>query len=74
MTRKENWGVMLEGQNGNFALIMEIYRLTEKLVLVEVRKKEVDAGLGPGKEIWRDTLRPQLSELIYQPEEPSTES
>ncbi|CBI18055.3 unnamed protein product, partial [Vitis vinifera] len=41
VTRKENWGVMLEGQNGNFALIMEIYRLTEKLVLVEVRKKEI---------------------------------
>ena len=80
VTRRGNWGLMLEGQNGNFALIIEIYRLTEKLVVVEVRKREIDdvdgvgVGVGRGNEIWRDKLRPQLKELIYQPEEPVTGS
>ncbi|KAF5205632.1 CBL-interacting serine/threonine-protein kinase [Thalictrum thalictroides] len=52
--RKE-WHIVLEGQKGNIIVEIEVYRLTETLVVVEIKFYE---GL------WRK----KLSSLIYQPE------
>ncbi|KAF3447980.1 hypothetical protein FNV43_RR08687 [Rhamnella rubrinervis] len=67
VTTKENWGAKLEGQNGSFVAVMEIHRLTEKLVVVEF--KTVDRDVGIAREIWKDKLRPRLGGLVYDPEE-----
>ncbi|XP_059668124.1 CBL-interacting serine/threonine-protein kinase 14-like [Cornus florida] len=65
VTKKKDWGVKLEGQNGHFVAMVEIYRLTEKLVVVEIKRRESEVG--PSTEIWKDKLMPQLNALIYEP-------
>lgn len=67
VTRKKDLGARFEGQNGNFVAVMDFHRLTEKLVVVEIKKKEFSAG--PSREIWREKIQPQLSAFVYQPEE-----
>ncbi|KAJ8533894.1 hypothetical protein K7X08_007218 [Anisodus acutangulus] len=62
VTGKNGAGVRVEGQNGKFVLIMEINRLTEKVVIVEVKRKEI--GAGPDREIWKQKFKPQLSEFF----------
>lgn len=69
--RKKNWGVKLEGKNGNFVVVVEILRLTEELVVVDIRKK--DNVVGPSQEIWKDKLRPQLDCLVFKQEAPVAE-
>uniref|UniRef100_A0A5B7B9Y7 non-specific serine/threonine protein kinase n=1 Tax=Davidia involucrata TaxID=16924 RepID=A0A5B7B9Y7_DAVIN len=64
--RNNDWGVKLEGQNGNFVVVIELRRLTEKLVMVEIKRREIDDE--PSQEFWKGKLRPQLSALMYQPE------
>ncbi|KAF8402510.1 hypothetical protein HHK36_010595 [Tetracentron sinense] len=56
---KEELGVELEGQNGNFVVRVQIYRLTQNLVLVEVKKRGEDV-VGSYDEIWRKKLWPEL--------------
>ncbi|KAK8556097.1 hypothetical protein V6N13_070166 [Hibiscus sabdariffa] len=63
--RKER-GVYLEGQDSNFILTVNIHQLTESLVVVEVRRREVNVGLTG--DIWEDKLRPRLFDIIYEPE------
>ncbi|KAJ4704277.1 Non-specific serine/threonine protein kinase [Melia azedarach] len=66
LTKKE-WGAKLKGRDSNFTVVIEIYRLTDNLVIVDVKKREREVGASEG--IWKDKLRPQLSGLIYEPEE-----
>ncbi|KAG9144236.1 hypothetical protein Leryth_023038 [Lithospermum erythrorhizon] len=68
VTKKPGLGVRLEAQNGNFVVVVEIKRLTEKLVMVEVKKRE---GRGGPNNIllWKDKIRPQLNSLLHQPDE-----
>ncbi|KAH7514735.1 CBL-interacting serine/threonine-protein kinase 14 [Ziziphus jujuba] len=62
--RKDDWaGARLEGHNGNFIAVLEIHRLTEKLVVVEVKAMERNDGIT--EQIWKDKLRPQLRGLIH---------
>lgn len=61
--RKKEWGVELVGQNGNLHVGIEVYRLTEELVVVEVRRSGGDAACF--NNVWKDKLRPQL---VSQPE------
>ncbi|KAI7998211.1 CBL-interacting serine/threonine-protein kinase 14 [Camellia lanceoleosa] len=68
--RKKDWGLKVEGQNGLFVVVVEIDRLTDELVVVEVKRRESEAG--PSCEFWKDKLRPQLLSLTYQPERPVT--
>lgn len=68
VTKKKEWGLKMEGQNGNCIAVIEIHRLTEGLVVVETRKRETEAGR-TGGDIWKDKVRPQLRSLIYEPEE-----
>ncbi|XP_022874116.1 CBL-interacting serine/threonine-protein kinase 14-like [Olea europaea var. sylvestris] len=57
---KKGFGVMLQGQNGNFTLMIEINRLTEELMMVEVKS----SGLGPlGFDIWKEKFKPLLDSL-----------
>ncbi|EEF27838.1 CBL-interacting serine/threonine-protein kinase, putative [Ricinus communis] len=65
VSKNKNWGAKLEGPNGNFNMSIEIYQLTDKLVVVEMKGKEVNVI--PGQGIWKDKLRPHLGGLIYQP-------
>ncbi|XVF29690.1 hypothetical protein REPUB_Repub15cG0143800 [Reevesia pubescens] len=53
-------GIRLEGPNNNFVLAVDIHQLTEKLVVVEVGRREING------EIWKDKLRPKLSDLVYK--------
>ncbi|KAK4742550.1 hypothetical protein SAY87_000551 [Trapa incisa] len=64
----KGWGVRLEGQGGNFVAGVGIDRLTEELVVVEVKRREVEAE--SGRCLWKDKLRPKLLALIYQPDPP----
>ncbi|XP_057536244.1 CBL-interacting serine/threonine-protein kinase 14-like [Amaranthus tricolor] len=56
-------GVKIEGQNGDFGVVVEVHRLTEEFVVVQVRKREKDVG--PSHEFWKQKLRPKISSLIY---------
>jgi carbon catabolite-derepressing protein kinase len=56
---KKDWCVELGGQNGNLAFGVDVYRLTEKLVIVEAKSRGGDTGCY--KEMWKNKLRPQLS-------------
>lgn len=64
--RKKDWGLKVEDRNGNFVMVLEVYRLTERLVVIEIEKREV--GNESGRRIWKDKLRPKFNNLIYQPE------
>ncbi|KAF5476381.1 hypothetical protein F2P56_008104 [Juglans regia] len=65
VTKKE-WGAKLEGQDGYFVVAIQVYRLTDDMVVVEIRKKERNDG--SCQQIWKDKLRPRLGDLVYQPE------
>ncbi|OWM81642.1 CBL-interacting serine/threonine-protein kinase 14 [Punica granatum] len=72
VAQRKGWSVRLEGQGGNFVAGMRIDRLTEELVVVEVKRREaeVEPEVEPGRSLWKDELRPKLLGLIYQPDEP----
>ncbi|KAL9227780.1 hypothetical protein vseg_003431 [Gypsophila vaccaria] len=56
----------LEGQNGNFGLVVETRRLTDELVMVEVRWRETNSGSGYA--YWKEKLKLKIFDLIYQPD------
>ncbi|KAG2686164.1 hypothetical protein I3843_10G156400 [Carya illinoinensis] len=64
VVRRKDWGAKLEGQNGDLVVTIQVYRLTESLVVVEIQGRE--RAVGSGQQIWKDKLRPQLADLIYQ--------
>ncbi|XP_040991971.1 CBL-interacting serine/threonine-protein kinase 11-like [Juglans microcarpa x Juglans regia] len=55
---KKEWGVELEGRNGNVAIGVDVYQLTDGLVVVEAKRKGGDAG--SYKDMWKNKLRPLL--------------
>lgn len=67
VTRKEDgWGVKLEGHDGNFVVLICVYRLTDELVMIEVQRRE--DGDGIGAQFWKDKLRPRILELEHKTE------
>ncbi|XP_052175456.1 CBL-interacting serine/threonine-protein kinase 14-like [Diospyros lotus] len=66
--KKKDWGVKVEEENGRFVVAVEINRLTEELVVVEVKRRDPESEAGPSRDFWKDKLRPHLVPLIYQPE------
>ncbi|XVF05842.1 hypothetical protein REPUB_Repub05bG0208100 [Reevesia pubescens] len=58
--RKKEWGVELEGQNGNFGIAVDVYRLTDELVVVEAKRTGGDAQCY--KDVWSNKMRPALVE------------
>ncbi|XP_071722201.1 CBL-interacting serine/threonine-protein kinase 14-like [Rutidosis leptorrhynchoides] len=62
---RKKWCVQVDGgQYRNFSLLVEVKRLTEDIVVVEVKWRDCESE--PGLEMWKDRLRPVLSNLIYQ--------
>ncbi|RDX72348.1 CBL-interacting serine/threonine-protein kinase 11, partial [Mucuna pruriens] len=53
-------GAKLEGQDGNLIGLVVVYRLTDELVVVEMKRSEKG---GCGAQFWKDKLRPLLLEL-----------
>ncbi|GMH10012.1 hypothetical protein Nepgr_011853 [Nepenthes gracilis] len=64
--KRKEWGLTLEGQDGNFVIELDVHRLTRNLVVVEVRSRE--NGVEPIHEIWKNKIRPMISGLIYRPD------
>ncbi|KAK8709565.1 hypothetical protein V6N13_060580 [Hibiscus sabdariffa] len=64
--RRKERGVYLEGQDSNFILTVNVHQLTEELVVVEIRRREMN--IGPTGNIWEDKLRPKLLDIIYESE------
>jgi carbon catabolite-derepressing protein kinase len=67
--RMENCGgAKLEGQEGNLIALVVFYRLTDELVVVEMKKR------GKGEEysaqLWKNKLKPLLVELAQKQELP----
>ena len=60
MKRKKEFEVEIEGQDGKLVMELEIYRLTESLVIVEAKRKSGDSGVY--KEIWENKLKHLLME------------
>lgn len=56
--KKKEWGLGLEGYNGNLLLGVDVYRLTDELVVVEAKRKGGDAGCYGN--VWKAKLRPKL--------------
>ncbi|KAK7294832.1 hypothetical protein RJT34_17729 [Clitoria ternatea] len=67
--RKRNGGgAKLEGQDGNLIALVVVYRLTDELVVIELKRG--DRGGGCGAQFWEDKLQPLLLELAHKPEVP----
>ncbi|XP_051143743.1 CBL-interacting serine/threonine-protein kinase 11-like [Andrographis paniculata] len=56
--RTKGYGVELEGQNSNFVASLEVFLLTDRLVVVEVKRISGDAEAF--SDLWRDKIRPVL--------------
>ncbi|KAL5580546.1 hypothetical protein UlMin_012988 [Ulmus minor] len=57
--KRKEWMVDMEGKNGGLVIRVEVYRLTESLVVVEVKRKGGDAGVY--REFWMNKLKPLLN-------------
>ncbi|KAH7834169.1 hypothetical protein Vadar_013340 [Vaccinium darrowii] len=55
VVRRKDLGVKVEGPNGEIVFTVDIHRLTEELVIVEIRRRGNENG-------------PQIRTLIYKPE------
>lgn len=58
LRRTKESGAELEGPNGNFTASLEVSRLTDRLVVVEMKRKAGDAKAF--SELWRDQIRPVI--------------
>lgn len=65
LRKKEEWGIELEGLHGNFVLGLEVYRLTDSLVVVEASRKGGSADLF--NDVWNNKIKPAL---LSSPEAP----
>ncbi|KAJ4979972.1 hypothetical protein NE237_010752 [Protea cynaroides] len=64
--RKKDWLIAMVGRNDNLKVRIEVHRLTETLVVVDVKKK--DGDVGTSERVWSTKIRPELCALVYQPE------
>lgn len=65
LRQKKEWGVEIEGRNGNFLVGVEVYRLTDKFAVVEVKTKDGECRVN--RDLWKDKIRPLL---LQQPSVP----
>ncbi|PIN26321.1 Serine/threonine protein kinase [Handroanthus impetiginosus] len=59
---KKGTGLRLQGQNWKYVVMVEIHRLTQELVVVEVKSNEF------GRDLWKDKFKPRLNDLVHAPE------
>ncbi|KAF2583427.1 hypothetical protein F2Q70_00008569 [Brassica cretica] len=62
IAKKKERAVKLEGPQGVANIVVKIRRLTDELVMVEMKNKQRDVGI-----VWADELRQKLRRLINQP-------
>ncbi|CAH8334796.1 unnamed protein product [Eruca vesicaria subsp. sativa] len=62
IAKKKERAVKLEGSQGVANIVVKIRRLTDELVIVEMKNKQRDVGLA-----WADELRRKLRRIINQP-------
>lgn len=62
LRRMKECGVELEGQNGKFVLALQVYRLTDRLVIVEVKNKAGHAHAFV--DLWKDKIRPVIVQQL----------
>ncbi|WZZ01382.1 hypothetical protein YC2023_073710 [Brassica napus] len=62
IAKKKERAVKLEGSQGVTNIVVKIRRLTDELVMVEMKNKQRDVGLA-----WADELRRKLRRIINQP-------
>lgn len=62
IAKKKERAVKLEGSQGVANIVVKIRRLTDELVMVEMKNKQRDVGLA-----WADELRRKLRRIINQP-------
>lgn len=55
LKRKKEWRIDMKVQTGKLKMNLDIYRLTEQLIVVEVRKSDGDGGLY--KDVWNNKLK-----------------
>lgn len=60
LVRKKEWGVELQGhgRNGKFVICLDVFRLTDKLVVVNVKKRAGDPPCF--HELWEEKIRPAI--------------
>ena len=63
--REEDWRVRVEGQDGNFVVVVGVNRLTEELVVIQVKMREWVGATG--LEFWKGMLRPAIVGLVNKP-------
>jgi hypothetical protein len=61
-------GAKLEGQEGNLIALVVVYRLTDELVVVEIKKRGKLEECGA--QLWKNKLKPLLVELAQEQELP----
>uniref|UniRef100_A0A7N1A9F9 non-specific serine/threonine protein kinase n=1 Tax=Kalanchoe fedtschenkoi TaxID=63787 RepID=A0A7N1A9F9_KALFE len=59
--RKKELGIQLEEKNGKFSVDVEVYILSDNLVVVDVKEKGRDDDQGG---LWRNKVKPQLRNLL----------
>ncbi|CAM8916328.1 unnamed protein product [Rhodiola kirilowii] len=67
---KKELGIQLEEKNGNFSVNVEVFRLSDNLVMVDVKEKgraEDEGGL------WRNKVKPQLRNLLLNKQQQEEE-
>ncbi|VVB01061.1 unnamed protein product [Arabis nemorensis] len=62
IAKKKERAIKLEGPKGVANVVVKIRRLTDELVMVEMKNKQRDVGL-----VWADNLRQKLRRSINQP-------
>ncbi|GFZ01732.1 serine/threonine protein kinase 1 [Actinidia rufa] len=58
LRKKKQWGIELEGLNGNFVIGLEVHRLTDSLVVVEATRRGGSTGLF--NDVWKNEIKPAL--------------
>ncbi|XP_009793170.1 CBL-interacting serine/threonine-protein kinase 11-like [Nicotiana tabacum] len=58
LRKKKEWGIEIKVQNGKLTMSVDIYRLTERFVIVEVKREAGNGDLYT--DLWRNKLKPVI--------------
>lgn len=68
--RRKDYGVELVWKNGGFVMGLEVFRLTERVVVVEVQSRGGGGGGGGGSEMydefWKNRIKPELLDRRWE--------
>lgn len=58
MLKKKEWRIDMKAQNGKLRISLDVYRLTEQLIVVEIQRISGDSDVY--KDIWKNKLKPVI--------------